>query len=308
MINKESKKLDSFKEVSQLYDFFIVDIYGVIYDGLGLVREALIALDDLRKNSEKKIVFLSNSPRPSLSVKTKLMNADHSNEFSDLWNEVVFITSGDFFVDYFIQNYDELFNEAGMLIGADIKHDVMQKIISELEKNNLAPLKFTKNISEARYMIMLAYNMTHEIEKIEEIQKLITEAAKFDLLCICPNPDVSAPYGVKRMYTAGFYAQQYQKLGGTVSFFGKPHNEIYEIAFKELFRGGERILDKTLVIGDSMRNDILGAHNVGVNSLLIGSADDIREYNVLESSMTNNQEGESIVPQYLVPTYYMPHF
>ena len=61
------KKLNHLSEVFNAYDTFVIDLWGVIHNGLALNPKAIEAIDQLKNNS-KKIVFLSNAPRPSSKV------------------------------------------------------------------------------------------------------------------------------------------------------------------------------------------------------------------------------------------------
>ena len=61
------KKLNHLSEVFDAYDTFVIDLWGVIHNGIKLNEKAIEAVDQLKKNS-KKIVFLSNAPRPSSKV------------------------------------------------------------------------------------------------------------------------------------------------------------------------------------------------------------------------------------------------
>ena len=65
---KKLKKLDHLSEIYSLYDTFIIDLWGVVHNGISLNAKAVQAIEELLKNS-KKIVFLSNAPRPSIKVK-----------------------------------------------------------------------------------------------------------------------------------------------------------------------------------------------------------------------------------------------
>ena len=61
------KKLEHLSEVYSFYDTFVIDLWGVIHDGIRLNEKAIASIVELKKNS-KKIVFLSNAPRPSAKV------------------------------------------------------------------------------------------------------------------------------------------------------------------------------------------------------------------------------------------------
>ena len=61
------KKLEHLSEIYSSYDIFVIDLWGVMHNGIKLNEKAIEAVDQLKKNS-KKIVFLSNAPRPSTKV------------------------------------------------------------------------------------------------------------------------------------------------------------------------------------------------------------------------------------------------
>ena len=61
------KKLEHLSEIYSSYDTFVIDLWGVMHNGIVLKNKAIEAVDQLKKNS-KKIVFLSNAPRPSFKV------------------------------------------------------------------------------------------------------------------------------------------------------------------------------------------------------------------------------------------------
>jgi Predicted sugar phosphatases of the HAD superfamily len=65
-VNK-MKELDHLSEIYKNYDTFLIDLWGVIHNGITLNSKSMEAVENL-SNKSKKIVFLSNAPRPSLKV------------------------------------------------------------------------------------------------------------------------------------------------------------------------------------------------------------------------------------------------
>jgi len=63
------RELNHLSEIFHAYDTFVIDLWGVVHNGIELNKKAINAVDQLKKNS-KKIVFLSNAPRP----RTKVIN------------------------------------------------------------------------------------------------------------------------------------------------------------------------------------------------------------------------------------------
>ena len=92
------------------------------------------------------------------------------------------------------------------------------------------------------------------------------EAAEISLLMICVNPDIEVVRGNKKEFCAGALALKYEEFGGNVKYFGKPYIDIYKNAMQKI---GFKDKKKILVIGDSLRTDILGASNFNIDSALV---------------------------------------
>ena len=74
------KELKHLADVFKHYDTFIIDLWGVMHNGISLNPKALEAVDKLKKNS-KKIVFLSNAPRPVMTSGEAAMHAINQKKF-----------------------------------------------------------------------------------------------------------------------------------------------------------------------------------------------------------------------------------
>ena len=58
------KNLNHLSEIFNSYDTYIIDLWGVMHNGISLNSKAVEVIENLNNNS-KNIVFLSNAPRPS---------------------------------------------------------------------------------------------------------------------------------------------------------------------------------------------------------------------------------------------------
>ena len=67
------KKLNHLEEICSFYDTFVIDLWGVVHDGVKLNFKAIEAIENLVKN-KKKVIFLTNAPRPCSVVKKYLLN------------------------------------------------------------------------------------------------------------------------------------------------------------------------------------------------------------------------------------------
>ena len=67
------KKLNHLAEIYNTYDTFVIDLWGVLHNGVKLNSKAIEAIENLIKN-RKKVIFLTNAPRPCSVVKQYLIN------------------------------------------------------------------------------------------------------------------------------------------------------------------------------------------------------------------------------------------
>ena len=79
---------------------------------------------------------------------------------------------------------------------------------------------------------------------------------------ICTNPDLIVDRGDIRELCAGSVAMVFEKMGGDVIYFGKPHSEVYNQSINNFGK-------KVLAIGDNLNTDIKGANLLNYDSLLV---------------------------------------
>ena len=81
---------------------------------------------------------------------------------------------------------------------------------------------------------------------------------------ICTNPDLIVDKGNKRELCAGSVALVFEKMGGSVVYFGKPFSEVYNQAIDNKDK-------KVLSIGDNLNTDIKGANLLNYDSLIVSN-------------------------------------
>ena len=96
-----TKNLDNkgLKSIVENYDFFFIDLWGVVHNGIKLHENAIEALNEI-SNAKKNYVLLTNAPRPNKNVKIFLekMGMDKS-----IFEKVY--TSGEAALNYLKKNY-----------------------------------------------------------------------------------------------------------------------------------------------------------------------------------------------------------
>jgi HAD superfamily hydrolase (TIGR01459 family) len=244
-----NKRISGINAIIDKYDFFILDIWGVIHNGMDIypgVKDTLLRL----KNAKKQFCFLSNSPRPNAIVHAKFVSIG-----LDFIAKDQIITSGDYF-RYAVQsgNYQHLQNSRIYALDAEKNKDILK----DLELN------MVDDVAMADYFVIMSF--TADLAKEEPRYKAFFERAlKLNLTAICPNPDRLVNDGKEIKYVNGHFAQMYQKMGGKVLYFGKPHIGIYQ----HLAQQFTPKLERTLAVGDSIETDITGANKFNIDSLLI---------------------------------------
>ena len=68
-----SKLIKGLSQIQSKYDAFLIDLWGVMHNGIQLYPSAIDVLKNLNKFN-KRFVLISNAPRPSKSVEKYLLN------------------------------------------------------------------------------------------------------------------------------------------------------------------------------------------------------------------------------------------
>ena len=232
------KELNHLSDIYENYDTFVIDLWGVIHNGKRLNTKAIEDIDKL-KNKSKKIVFLSNAPRPSSEVINFLLKM--SMDKKHLSNVM---TSGEAAMHAINKNQ----------FGKTFFHLGPAKDISVFEK-----VKDNKTDIDSCDFI-LCTGLFDEYDHDLEYYRIFLKKCISKKL-ICTNPDLIVHRGNVEELCAGSVAKVFEELGGKVIYYGKPHKEIYSKCFDKN--------EKVLAIGDNIRTDIKGANNLNIDSIFI---------------------------------------
>jgi HAD superfamily hydrolase (TIGR01459 family) len=269
----------SLDRLIEAYDVFFVDQFGVLRDDEGAYPGAVEALQRL-KAADKTVVILSNSGRSGdynasrfVSLGFRRDNFDH------------FVTSGD-------AAYAVLSRQ-----GSPVSAGARCVTISSGGDRNLAErlgMRHVETFAEADFLIISG----SEAERIsmDTYADMLRPAAARNVPAICTNPDIHKLVQGTIAPGAGSIAQLYERLGGMVRWFGKPHRDIYEEALRLC---GPPPLDQVICVGDSIDHDILGAKKMGLHSVLVrtGILADLPASQIEEMMIKDRQ-----------PTFLMEHF
>jgi HAD superfamily hydrolase (TIGR01459 family) len=251
MNSNEPQKLKGIREISDKFDVYFVDLWGVMHNGVQCYPSAIEVLEKL-KEQNKKIVLISNAPRPSAVVKIFLETIGLQSSCYDF-----LVTSGDITREYISLNSSKKnFYHLGPTRDIDLFKDLNVALTSKEECDE----------------IICTGLVSDEEEKLQDYKILLDFFLNKKIPLICANPDEVVARGEKIVFCAGALANQYKQEGGMVRYFGKPYSDIYSFALKKV-RAHKDFKDKkeinTLVIGDNIKTDIKGANLFNLDSVLI---------------------------------------
>lgn len=232
-----TRKITSIHEIIPKYEAFLIDIWGVVHDGIIPYPGVADTLNHLI--SSKKVIFLSNAPRPAEIIAGALQKHGINVSVDGI------LTSGDVV-------RSQLQEEKGKKIyhiGADKNQDILKDL----------PIDIVTHVKDADFIVLSAF--VDDPEKDDKFDDILQEAQKLNIPLICANPDTYVPNGATIRRCSGVFAERYEQMGGIVHYYGKPYHRIFETAWimSKLSK------DKILMIGDTFDTDILGARNFGID-------------------------------------------
>jgi HAD superfamily hydrolase (TIGR01459 family) len=244
------RRFSHFEPLAASYDAFILDIWGVLHDGVAPYPGAVECLESLRK-SGKSVVLLSNAPRRARAAAAAMR---HMGIPDRLYDGIV--TSGEATHAMLRDRGDPFF----AALGRRVFH-----LGPERDRNLLDGLDLTLVAApnQADFVLNTGPDDTRDPTDTTPFEPDLAEAAARFLPMICANPDLEVIRGGKRVICAGALALRYREFGGgEIAWVGKPDPLIYRPILEELASPESRIL----AVGDSLRTDIAGAAAIGVDA------------------------------------------
>jgi HAD superfamily hydrolase (TIGR01459 family) len=229
------------------YEGFIVDLWGVIHDGVAPYPGAA---ECLRRLQGGPVLLLSNAPRRAHAAQKMLRRMGIEDA---LYGAI--LTSGEAVWRALKQRTDPWFARLGgraFLLGP------------ERDRNILADLDLTvvESPEDADFVVNTGPDDLSDPTGLAPFIPILERCRRAALPMICANPDLEVIRGGVRVLCAGALADYYAVNGGDVRTVGKPLRAIYDSALQALGVQPDRVL----AVGDSLRTDIAGAAVAGLDS------------------------------------------
>ena len=236
-------KIDTIQAIAPDYDVIVFDQWGVLHDGTSPYVGAVAAVEDLGVSA----AVLSNSGKRSKPNEHRITNMGFSSAAFDL-----VMTSGEaLWRDISVGKISakRFFAVQGAPGDAAIWADGLD-------------IELVDNPANADAILLMGLP---DGAVLRDWQGALKQWLALGLPIYCSNPDRQSPRSNGLVISPGALAFAYKEIGGSVSFYGKPHLPIFR-ALEGTIGAGRYVM-----VGDSMEHDIAGAHAAGWDGLLIQS-------------------------------------
>lgn len=239
-------------ELCDSYTGYIIDQWGVLHDGKKPYEGVIDALTQLRQRNKQLIVLSNSGSRAQVSI-DRLQSMGFA---PDLFDHVV--TSGE-------MAYQGLkTRDSGIFEGLGDRCYLISRggNTSLIDGHDIT---VTDNMDDADFILLCGVEDPPNGKTVADYEPELRTAVKRRLKMICANPDMQALIGANTHAGAGAIAARYEEFGGIVRYIGKPFPPIIRYAQTLL---NDVLPSTTVVIGDSIPQDILGGVNCGLDTCL----------------------------------------
>ncbi len=241
--------LDGFAPLAERFDGFILDLWGVVHDGVKPYPGAVDCLARL-KAAGRRCVLLSNAPRRAGAAQAAMRAMGIAGGlYAGL------LTSGEA-VHLALRDRDDPWFAS---LGTRVFH-----LGPERDRNviDTLPLIRVETPAAADFVLNTGPDDHQAGQAVEDFAPVLAACLDARLPMICANPDLEVIRGGVRVICAGALAQRYHAIGGEVRSLGKPDPAIYPRVLAMLGLDRERVM----AVGDALRTDIAGAAAAGIAS------------------------------------------
>ena len=192
------------RELAPRYQGFILDLWGVIHDGVSPLPGAVECLRTLVEHG-KRIVLLSNAPRRAADVIRRIAAIGVP---AAVYHHVM--SSGEEAWQHLDRRDDPFYATLGrrcLNIGSE----------RDLEIREGLGLEYVESAEEAEFI--LNTGPAGWEDRLEDYEPLMRASLDRDLPMVCANPDLVVMHGSRLALCAGALAKWYEEAGGRVRSF-----------------------------------------------------------------------------------------
>ncbi len=251
----KTKFCQGISDISDSYNAFILGQWGVLHNGEKAYDGVVECLKEL-KGRNKHIIILSNSGKRAEENRAVLKNLGIG---PDLYNDIV--TSGELTWQGLKTQDDGAFANLGT------RCFLMSRNNDRSIIDGLDHIELVEDIEDAEFLLISGSDAPDKT-LVDHYEPILKTAIRKRLKAICANPDVRMVVGNGYAHGPGMIARRYEDFGGVVTYIGKPHKPIFQHCIK-LLQAKDIYPGDTVMIGDTMAHDIMGASAVEIDSCLV---------------------------------------
>ncbi|GAV34745.1 ribonucleotide monophosphatase NagD [Roseomonas sp. TAS13] len=247
------KIFEGITPLAERYDGFVVDLWGVVHDGVQAYPGVTDALAQLQA-AGKRVVFLSNAPRRSWVVEELLARLGVPRSLY-----VDAVTSGEVAWEMLRDRTDPWFAK----LGRRAYHLGPATDLSVIETLDLT---LAERPDGADFLLNTGPDPQLGPHALEPYDAVLRACAEKGLPMVCVNPDREVVVGGRILLCAGAFTDRYRLLGVTDIFeVGKPDPTVYGPVLRRLAVPKEKVL----AVGDGPRTDLAGAKAAGLDCVWV---------------------------------------
>lgn len=256
MISKSKTKFCAgVSDFSDSYMGILIDDWGVLHDGEDAFPGAVACLKEL-KERHKTVIILCNDHMRSDEKKAQLKKMGIG---PSLYQHIV--TPFDVIQNGLRNQEDGLFKDIGKTAFV-ITRKGDASILEDTD------VEITDDIEDADFLLLMG--MDYPRKTLEDYDPVIRRSIQRRLKAVACNQDSKALIGSNFLMGPALLARRYEDAGGIVNYMGKPNPSIFKYCI-DLLREKEIYPSHTIMLGDTMAHDILGASGAGIDSCLFKS-------------------------------------
>lgn len=293
------KRLQGVHDLLSRGYIWLLDQYGVLYDGEKTFDGAINGLNKLRDSGEQVIV-VSNSSRRASHAYDRLSSMGFDTSFLE-----GIVTSGEL-------TYSAVYNRdwpvppnAHRAVhvtwssrgASGVSLDGLGIELSSAENADFVLVHGCEALDTGRGAVASTF---------DGIMEHLAIAAKRGIPAIIANPDMATVKDGEHIPMPGHVAKQYEALGGTAHRMGKPMPVIYNACANIAGVDAQTLASNAIAVGDSLEHDIGGAQQAGCTSAFVLNGIHYHElgYAPTDAQVQVACEREGVgIPDYLLPKF-----
>ena len=226
------------------YRVILCDVWGVVHDGVQLYPNAAERLAEWRA-AGRTVILVTNAPRTADAVAAQLGRIGLPR---GCWDAIA--TSG----EAGIAALNALESPVGFVGSSGDRANLEERGVRIAGDEDFTDLACTG----------LEGSRPDAADYADDLRRWKARG----VVLHCLNPDRLVIRGGVAEACAGAIADDYEALGGTVEWYGKPHPHIYEHSLR---LAGDPPREAVLAVGDALRTDVLGAALFGLDCIYVAS-------------------------------------